>query len=511
MKMKKSVLIYFTWQLRPAHHSIVIQELDKTLERDDVGKVYFITCGGSLKPCYTNREGNPSTCILCKFHKNTALDKYKNRINHIELNDKNLNLGKYTEEYTYNSVDEIKKIKYKDCFIGYGALSSYISFTRNLEPQMDMQFRSYFDKMLNNQKALGDYFKDFIQSNEIEEVLFFNGRTSNVRPLYDISKALKIEFHSLELIKSSDLDYRVNKFKNSLPHDIEFHDQRMSETWNDSSTTLDEKIEIGSSFFENRRKGILTRDRKVYTNNQRSGELPNKWNNEIDNIVIFSSSEDEFASIGDIFESKALFPSQEKGLKEIFDNFNDDETVHFYLRVHPNLNEVNYQYHKRLYDFEKNYRNVTVISSSSTVNSYTLMDAADKVIVFGSSTGVEACYWGKPVILLGGSFYYYLDVAYKPSTVDEIYGLIKNELTPKPKIDAIQYGYYLMNYKEYTLPNSQDPQSLNILGFNLGLGFDFLKSHNSKTIFKIKEKGLKRILNYKKEKLYPLPLKEKLK
>jgi hypothetical protein len=511
MSLKKSVLIYFTWQLRPTHHSIVIQELDKILKREDIGKVYFITCGGSLKPCYTNREGNPSTCILCKFHKNTALDKYKNRIDHIELNDNELHSHNYTEDYNYSNIEEIKKLKYKDCFIGYGALSSYISFTRNLEPKMDTQFRRYFDKMLNNQKALGDFFESFIQEKMIEEIYFFNGRTSNVRPLYDVSKALKINFYSLEHIKSSEVNYRVNKFKNSLPHDIEFHHQRMDEVWKNSSISLDEKIEIGSSFFEKRKKGLVTRDKIIYTNKQIKGELPENWNNEFNNIVIFISSEDEFASIGDIFESKALFSSQEKGLEVIFDNFRRDETINFYLRVHPNYNEVNYQYHKRLYDFEKKFSNVTVISSSSTVNSYALIDASDKVIAFGSATGVESCYWGKPVILLAGSFYYYLDVAYKPKTVREIFELIKNELSPKSKIDAIQYGYYLMNYKEYTLPNSQDPQSLNILGFNSGLGFDFLKSHNSKTLFKLKEKILKKALNYRKGKLYPLPLKEKLK
>lgn len=509
MKIKKSILIYFTWQLRPVHHSIVIQELDKILEREDVGKIYFITCGGSLKPCYTNREGNSSICKLCKFHKNIALEKYKNLIEHIELKDKDLNLQNYTEEYSYTNINEIKELKYNDCFIGYGALSSYISFTRNLEPQMDTEFRRYFDKMLNNQKALGDYFKEFIEAKNIEEILFFNGRTAEVRPLYDIAKVLEIEFYSLELIKSSDLNYQVNKFKSSLPHDIEFHDQRMRETWNDPSRSLQEKVKIGSSFFENRKNGILTRDRKIFTEGQVSGELPANWNNNLNNIIIFSSSEDEFASIGDIFESKALFLSQEIGLETIFDKFKNDQMVHFYLRVHPNLNEVEYQYHKRLYKFEEKFSNVSVISSSSTVSSYTLMDAADKIIVFGSSTGVEACYWGKPVILLGGSFYYYLDVAYKPKIISEIYELIQNKLAPKTKMAAVQYGYYLMNYKEYTVSNSQNPKSLNFLGIDLGLGFNFLKLCKSKTIFKLTEKMLKRTLAYRKEKLYPLPLKEK--
>jgi hypothetical protein len=509
MNSKKSVLIYFTWQLRPVHHSIIIQELDKLIERDDVDQIYFITCGGTLKPCYTNRDGDTSICALCKFHKNTALNKYKNRIRHIELNDKLLQPHRYNHDFNYESIEDIKKIKYNDCFIGYGALSSYISFTRNLEPEMDSKFKKYFNKLLNNQKALGDFFEGFIDEKNIEEIYFFNGRTSNVRPLYDIAKATKIDFYALELIKSSDKEYRINKFKESLPHDIEFHHQRMMDLWEDVSTEDADKIEIGSSFFENRRNGVLTRDRKVFTKDQIRGELPGNWNHKKNNIVIFNSSEDEFAAIGDMFESKALFYSQEKGLESIFEHFLADEHIHFYLRVHPNLNDVNYQYHKRIYDFQDRFKNVTVISSSSTISTYTLIDEAKKIIVFGSSTGAEACYWGKAAILLSGSFYYYLDLAYKPSSKNELFVLIKDELKPKSKMEAIKYGYYLMNYKKYTTPNSQNPQSLNILGFNLGLGFDFLKIHNSKTLFKMKEKVFKSILKSRKDKLFPLPLKEK--
>jgi hypothetical protein len=122
---------------------------------------------------------------------------------------------------------------------------------------------------------------------------------------------------------------------------------------------------------------------------------------------------------------------------------------------------------------------------------------------------VEACYWGKPAILLAGSFYYYLDIAYKPSSKNELFSLIKDELRPKSKMEAIKYGYYLMNYKKYTLPNPQDPQPLNVLGIQLGLGFEFLKIFNSKRIFKLTEKVFKNSIRRKNKKNYPLPLKEK--
>jgi capsule polysaccharide export protein KpsC/LpsZ len=210
-----------------------------------------------------------------------------------------------------------------------------------------------------------------------------------------------------------------------------------------------------------------------------------------------------------MFESKCLFPSQEIGLSFIFEEFKNDENIHFYLRVHPNLSTVHYNYHKRIYNFEKKYRNVTVISSSSTISTYSLIDNAKKVIVFGSSTGAEACYSGKPVILLGGSFYYYLDITHIPENTESLLHLITNNINPKPKLEAIKYGYYLMNYKIYTSVNSQDPKPLRFLGINLGVGWDFLKINDSMIIFKIKERLYKGIIRFIGNKLYSLPIKGK--
>ena len=69
---------------------------------------------------------------------------------------------------------------------------------------------------------------------------------------------------------------------------------------------------------------------------------------------------------------------------------------------------------------------------------------AEKVIVFGSSTGIEANYSGKPVVLLGGAFYYYLDVTYNPMTKEEVLLLITSKLEPKNNLGAIKFGFYLM-------------------------------------------------------------------
>ena len=67
---------------------------------------------------------------------------------------------------------------------------------------------------------------------------------------------------------------------------------------------------------------------------------------------------------------------------------------------------------------------MTVISPSEDINSYDLLDASDKVVIFGSTIGLEASYWGKPVILLGCSWYYYENVCYIPKSLNELNTLL---------------------------------------------------------------------------------------
>ena len=91
------------------------------------------------------------------------------------------------------------------------------------------------------------------------------------------------------------------------------------------------------------------------------------------------------------FDDGAFFPSQIEGIKSIVEHYKHDKTKHFTLRVHPNLKKVSYKYHLDLYNL--NYSNLTVVRSNSPISTYALMDAASKIIVFGSTTGIESVYW----------------------------------------------------------------------------------------------------------------------
>lgn len=112
------------------------------------------------------------------------------------------------------------------------------------------------------------------------------------------------------------------------------------------------------------------------------------------------------------------------------------------------------------------------------------MDHAEKIVVFGSSTGVEGTYIKKPIVLLGGSFYYYLDATYNPKSQEEAIHLILSKLEPKPQLGALKFGYYLMNMDSYSKPIAYNAKEVRLMGKIKGYTFPHLKVLGSSYLHK---------------------------
>ena len=397
--------------------------------------------------CYHIHTHPKHTCRLCNFHKQYLLKKISRRIHLLPLSELSKEIKKESmPSFSYNSVEEIKKLSYKNVDIGYAAFSTYLSsVVRNLNPLIDDSFRTFFDQFLERCCNFADIVDFTLDKLSPDQVFLFNARFIDSKPIVDICTNRKIPFTSLEHRMILGNQPRKTFFENTTPHDIENTTRLIKKQWDIPNTSEEEKIQIASIFYTNRKNAIAAGD-KVFVKNQQFGLLPDNWDEHKHNIVIFNSSEDEFASIGKAYEAKQLFPTQLDGLKTIFEVFKDHSEIHFYLRVHPNLMHVKYLYHYIIYEFEKLYPNLTVISADSSISTYSLIDAANKVMVFGSTTGAESVFWGKPTILLNNSAYKYLDICYTPQNMEEVKDLILNfNLPAKNKLGALQFAYYYLN------------------------------------------------------------------
>lgn len=478
-------LYYYNWQLQETVFGVVMDDIKERYEQDEI---YFVSCKGSLLPCWSNKFADPLKCQICKFNQKSAFSSDFKKVKQLYIDDYASNEEVAREFETlglgiYQTNEDIRNLEYKGMSIGYGALSSYISSTRNRDPLIDETFKSYFNGLLKTQIFIKIAIDRIIQEINPEIITIFNGRIHDTRPVFQTAIEKGLTLRGVETVVRGEFDYHRRIFENALPHDIAFQTKQIEETWNTTTHSLEEKIEIGSKFYENRRKSILTRDVKVYTKNQKAGLLPEHWDESKTNIVIFNSSEDEFAAIGKEWDDLALFNDQMEGICYILEQVKD-ENVHFYLRVHPNLTKVTYGYHTRLYNLEKEYNNITVIAASSPISTYTLIDYAEKIVVFGSSTGVEGTYSEKPVVLLGGSFYYYLDATYIPKSREEVIFLITSKLEPKPQLGSLKFGYYLMNMDSYSKPIAFNAKPLILFGKKLGYTFPHLKVFGSNLLHK---------------------------
>ena len=286
--------------------------------------VTFAYCNGVSRYCIANPCGNALVCALCRNRTKAWLKKYLSPgIKKIPMNK-----GKIEKQsaWTYNSVQEIKKITYRDVYIGYGVMSTYTSATRDPDPVFDKKSRQYFDFALDHAVYLTDRFYELIEAEKPDSISIFTGRQIDNRPLFDIAKARNIELRNNEYVGGIRAGESVNHviYENHLPHDIPYNTELLQKVWSIENESVAEKERKGRDFFERRRNGIPAGDR-VYITDQKKGLLPEGWDPEKRNIVIFNSSEDEFSAVGLEFDQYAFFESQFVGVL-----FSHNRHPHFY-------------------------------------------------------------------------------------------------------------------------------------------------------------------------------------
>lgn len=167
-------------------------------------------------------------------------------------------------------------------------------------------------------------------------------------------------------------------------------------------------------------------------------------------ICFFSSSEDEYVSTEGVFESSGFeWKGQDEAccaLAKAADKYGHSLVI----RNHPHLqykSDVDRAKWDNL-EFLDDHRNITLIKSDSFVDTYELVDACDLVVVYGSTVGIEAVYWNKPVVIMSDTLYDEIGVSvYKPLSIDELDALIGNiDTLWVDQNSSLPYGYYMSTF-----------------------------------------------------------------
>jgi hypothetical protein len=439
------ILFYSPYSLDSNNLPVLLDEAVEYLQ-DRNNQVWFITCGGDIRPCLSNPEQSSIRCLECKLssrllvkqidHPN-FIHKELSHFNHEEVSERVKSL-----HFEYDSIEGVKSICHAGVNIGLGVVSSYVTMTRNLNPQFNEANRSYMDDSLRAAALLVELTHRMVDEFQPDLLCLFNGRFNGLRPVMETSRKRGIPTAILECTFSTSIErQRKVKFMDTMPQDIDYCTTLIEDNWRDYDGQEDRE-KVATDFFEKRRRNQMASD-NVYTGNQDHALLPSDWNPEKRNFVIFNSSEDEFFCVGESFDRHKIFNDQIAGIRHLVEKTAGDPTIHYYLRIHPNLLPVKFAYHTELAKIFANYQNITVIPASSPISTYRMIDHCEKVFVFGSTAGVEATFWGKPVVLMGGSLYMHMNVAYIPGTLDELDELTIAKLEPKPRIGALKYALFL--------------------------------------------------------------------
>lgn len=432
------VLMFSAYFLTP----VLERELEIIANHLESGdEVIAVRCSGQLASCLLNPMHRRSICRYCraKFdvgYKRVGLDSNCVRVLPAAED------GPHAEvPAVFETIDDLQAYSHDGADLGMAVASTLIwRFDKNhrfdtvaaadaVRTELEMSIHVY-ESMLRVLPPL-----------EVDRVYVFNGRHSTTRPVIRACEKLGVTYYTHE--RGGDFSRYILR-ENTIPHDLDAVAAEIPNVWEHGGK---DRGQIGEQFFLRRRRRI-ERSWFSFTKRQEVGLLPDGFSPTTRNIAIFNSTLQE--AVGMPWFKNRIYRDELDGVDRILGQFKDEPHYRFYLRVHPNLaeefrriDEQNNTQLRALGDLRTRCPYLVVIPPLSPVDSYALMEACDVTVVFGSTMGAEATYWGRPSILAGaGAAYQSLDCCYKPSTHDELTSLLRADLRPKSKAEAVKYGFY---------------------------------------------------------------------
>lgn len=423
----------------PNINSLMLDTLQSIIDKYPEANIYHLSCSNTFSTCNANPHSNPAICYRCVKALNKGRRAISGKFTPITIEQI---ITKEDSKLAKKFISEIQSVEkelfYENYKVGESAISTYISSTRDRD--LEDIGSSFVLKYMENGIALYNGLGRFFEDKNIDLVYNFNGRHAYQRAVMSVAEKYGKVCHNMEMARHGGF---LESFENSLPQTIKVKQKIIQDVWDKSSQSEEEKERIAISFFEKKIGGEEVHG-GVFIQNQKKNQLPKNIDYSKKNYVIYTSSDDEFAAVGKEWENP-YFKDQNEGIfyiAEIFGQKMPDSNL--FIRMHPNMGGIDYEYAVKPLELKGRYPNVNVISPSSDIDSYALMNIADTVIVFGSSIAIEANFWRKPVILLAKTFYSGMGIAFEPDSKDEIESLLQSNLSPRDKSLSLIFGYYFL-------------------------------------------------------------------
>jgi hypothetical protein len=403
-------------------------------------EIFILRCDDKLENCFWNPEKNKFICNNCISKYNNALAT----INYIPNQDNIItyprrDLLNIINDLYFENIDELKDFEFEGVNLGVAIASRLISYYRDHK----FNTKKYHKQIIKEVKtAINIYIttKEAFIKNKPDIVYVFNGRITSEHPIIQVCKQLNINYYTFEYAYTND-SYLLRK--NTTVHNLDAFANEIDQMWNLYGET---NIEKCHEFFLNKRLRIVNLKSTSYTKDQKFGSLPQSFNSEKKNIIIYNSTIDEYAALEGW--QNPIYEDETQAIDLILKEFKEKNNYFFYLRVHPNMKNLPEET-TQLKDIKKlglDHSNLEIIWPNQEIDSYKLLDESDIVITFGSTIGIEAAYWNKPSILIGHALYESLDCIYKPTNHNELVQLLQKDLIPLNNFSALKYANRELTY-----------------------------------------------------------------
>ncbi len=435
------VFLFAPYALYSPHFETDLEIAENHLLNGD--QVTLLTCDRDLEICDPNLKRTGPRCLKCIERSKAGLRRLTGEVEIRRIPEllTAADERRVAELPThFEDAQALKSLVVDGFDAGFAALSSLIWLHRDA----DLDVRVHVDdvgRFLRSSCRAYYAVRNYLRDHATDRAYVFNGRMAPMRAAFRACQQEGVECFVHE--RGCDLQHYA-LIRNAMPHEIANTEKLIHEAWNSEDPPRDEKVRIAEEWFRQRSAGVVA-NWYSFTDQQVRGRLPADWRNDRRNIALFSTSEYEFASISDEWNNP-IFDGPTDGMLRIVEACAPHaKELHLYLRLHPGLADRDNASVRRLSELRA--PQVTVLPPESEVCSYALLDACEKVVVTGSTLGIEAAFRGKPSILAGRCFFRNLGSTYLPRDFEELMQLILDpELPPKEIAGALKYAYYLATF-----------------------------------------------------------------
>lgn len=294
-----------------------------------------------------------------------------------------------------------------------------------------------------------DQSRALIEARGLSTVVVYNGRFMHDRAVAAAAAATgaKVLYYDTG---GYETDFDLTE---ATTHDWSHLQGRMLDMYDSWSA---DKDEIGSAWFLDRQSHADINN-AIFVAEQQAGYLVGVPEAE-QLVVFFSSSGDEIAELD--FDWDTYFQSQENALSLLARECAKRPNTSLVVRTHP---------HMRLKPTDDLERWMLAVKDAapdahfdpySRIDSYALMRKADIVFTYGSTSGVEAGFIGRPTVVMGPSAYDELGCVTRIKEIDQIANMLDTPPIPNSGA-AIPFGLLMQrrgfNFVHLNKRSGEDP------------------------------------------------------